>query len=171
MEIGQIVADINGAFGPGTTTAENLEGAQPYLVVATQHIAEVCQWLHTHPGLYFDYLSCLSGVDNGPEAGTMEVVYHLHSIVGGLSLVLKVLLPRRLGEEGGSQPSVPSVSGIWATANWHEREAFDLLGIYFTGHPDLRRILLPADWEGHPLRKDYQLQDYYHGIKTVYEPS
>jgi NADH-quinone oxidoreductase subunit C len=65
-------------------------------------------------------------------------------------------------------PHVASVSLIWGTADWHEREAFDLMGIIFDGHPDLRRILLPADWEGHPLRKDYKVQEFYNGMRVPY---
>jgi NADH-quinone oxidoreductase subunit C len=77
-------------------------------------------------------------------------------------LHLRVVLDRE-------KPEVPSLSGIWKTADWHEREAYDFFGIQFTGHPNLTRILLPADWEGHPLRKDYVEQERYHGIKVKYE--
>jgi NADH-quinone oxidoreductase subunit C len=80
--------------------------------------------------------------------------------------MLKVVVPRNI--EGQAIPQIPTVSSIWKTADWHEREAFDLMGIEFVGHPDLRRILLPEDWVGHPLRKDYQVQDYYHGIQVKY---
>lgn len=92
----------------------------------------------------------------------MEVVYHLYSIPFNKALAVKIIVPR-------DHPEVPSVAHIWRTANWHEREAFDLLGIHFAGHPDLRRILLPADWEGHPLRKDYQEQSTYRGISVKYD--
>ena len=78
--------------------------------------------------------------------------------------MLKVLVPRNTGSS--KLPTVPSIAHIWRTADWHEREAFDLVGIQFTGHPDLRRILLPTDWVGHPLRTDYQEEEQYHGIKT-----
>jgi NADH-quinone oxidoreductase subunit C len=139
---------------------------QPGLLVQTGKIAEVCQWLHRDEILFFDCLSCLTALDNGAESGTMEVIYHLYSIPNHLSLVLKVKVLRNL--PGEPLPQVPTVSHIWKTADWHEREAFDLLGIDFTGHPDLRRILLPTDWEGHPLRKDYQTQKRYHGIKVDY---
>lgn len=122
---------------------------------------QVCSQLHRHPSTYFDMLSCITGIDNGPGSGTMEVVYHLYSIPFDKHLAIKVTVPR-------AEPEVPTVSHIWKTADWHERETFDLLGIRFIGHPDLRRILLPADWIGHPLRKDYKAQEYYHGIKYDY---
>ena len=92
----------------------------------------------------------------------MEVIYHLYSITKNLHFVIKVVLDRET-------PSVPSITSIWGTANWHERETFDLFGIHFEGHPDLRRILLPANWEGFPLRKDYTTQEYFHGVKVDYE--
>lgn len=124
-------------------------------------LVRVCRVLRDSPSTYFDMLSCLTGIDNGPEAGTMEVVYNLYSIPFNLHLTLNIVLPRE-------EPEVETVSHVWMTAAWHEREAFDLLGIKFRGHPDLRRILLPADWEGHPLRKDYKHQEYYRGIKVEY---
>jgi NADH-quinone oxidoreductase subunit C len=124
-------------------------------------LANVCKNLHEHPSTYFDMLSCVTAVDNGPEANTMEMIYNLYSIPFNHHLTLKVILHRE-------NPAVESLASIWKTADWHEREAFDLLGIQFTGHPDLRRILLPGDWIGHPLRKDYKVQEYYHGIKYDY---
>ncbi|HXA01825.1 MAG TPA: NADH-quinone oxidoreductase subunit C, partial [Cytophagaceae bacterium] len=116
--------------------------------------------------LYFDFLSCLTGVDNGPAIGTMEVIYHLYSIPFNHHIILKAELIRN--NEGEPLPAITSVSNIWRSANWHEREIFDMYGIVFEAHPDLRRILLPADWEGYPLRKDYKHQEYYHGIKVEY---
>ncbi len=124
-------------------------------------IKTVLQELYQNPATYFDMLSCITGVDNGPEANTMEVVYNLYSIPFNLQLMVKVELPRE-------NPETDTVSDIWKTADWHEREAYDLFGIKFNGHPDLRRILLPADWEGHPLRKDYEHEEYYRGIKVEY---
>lgn len=131
------------------------------IVVEAPYIREVSEFLLSDPDCYFDMLSCLTGLDNGPEAGTMEVIYNLYSIPFHTHLMLRVIVPR-------DNPEVPSVTSVYRTANWHEREAYDLFGIRFTGHPDLRRILLPADWEGYPLRKDYRHQEYYRGVKVEY---
>ncbi len=131
------------------------------IIVPSLEIKKVCQELYQNPSTYFDMLSCLTGIDNGPEANTMEVVYNLYSIPFNHHLMLKVVLSRE-------NPEIDSVSQIWQTANWHEREAFDMYGIKFNGHPDLRRILMPADWEGHPLRKDYKHQEYYRDVKVEY---
>lgn len=121
----------------------------------------VCRNLHDHASVFFDMLSCITVVDNGPEAGTLDVIYNLYSIPFNHHLALKVTLPR-----DGSE--IDSIQDIWKTANWHEREGWDMYGVKFRGHPDLRRILLPADWEGHPLRKDYKQQEYYRGVKVEY---
>ena len=124
-------------------------------------LKDVCIRLHEHPSGFFDMLSCISVIDNGPEAGTLELVYNLYSIPFNHHLALKLIVPR-------DQPEVDSIQHVWKTANWHEREAYDMFGVKFIGHPDLRRILLPADWEGHPLRKDYKQQEYYRGVKVKY---
>ena len=145
-------------------TAE--EAMQVTILVKVEDLLPLCQFLHTNDQLFFDSLSLISGVDNGPEAGSMEVIYHLYSIPFGHSLVLKTLLGRPSSAKDTVETQ--SVISIWKSANWMERETFDLLGITFKDHPDLRRILLPADWEGFPLRKDYQEQEYYHGIKVKY---
>lgn len=120
--------------------------------------------LHTHSELYFDLLSCITAMDNGPEAGTLEVIYNLASIPYNHQLTLKVILTRT----EDPLPEIPTVSSIWKTAIWHEREIFDLMGINFQEHPDMRRLFLPADWKGHPLRKDYKDLETYHGIKVEY---
>ena len=143
-----------------------LQSDHQCLTVPTERIAEVCMLLHKQEECYFDMLSCLTGLDNGVEKSTMEVIYNLYSIPFEHSLMLKVIVERNKENEPLSE--VPSVSHIWRTADWHEREAFDLLGISFSNHPDLRRILLPEDWVGHPLRKDYKAQEYYHGIQVKY---
>lgn len=131
----------------------------PTLVVDAKDLVALSESLHRDKAFYFDQLSCVTGLDNGPEAGTMEVIYHVYSIPFNQSLGLKVILPR----DGAT---VDSLCGIWKSANWMEREVFDMYGILFNHHPDLRRILMPADWEGHPLRKDYQQQETYRQIKV-----
>ena len=118
-----------------------------------------CVRLQQHSSLFFDMLSCVTAIDNGAEAGTLDVIYNLYSIPFNHHFTLKVTVPRDHAE-------LDSVESVWKTANWHEREAYDMFGITFRGHPDLRRILLPADWEGHPLRKDYKQQEYYRGVKV-----
>ena len=142
---------------------DELENTSPAgFVIREDQLIKICTTLKNDPTLFFDHLSCLTGLDNGPEQQTMEVIYHLYSITKEISLTLKVLLDR-------THPVVASIAGLWRSADWHEREAFDLLGIDFEGHPDLRRILLPSDWDGFPLRKDYQEQEKYHGIHVVYD--
>ncbi len=153
-------------FGESTVIRSEEEALQPSLTIQTEKLGEVCQELQENENCYFDFLSCITGIDNGPKVGTMEVVYQLYSIPYDHHLMLKVELKRN--EEGEPAPEVPSLSALWRTANWQEREIYDLLGIRFTDHPDLRRILLPKDWEGHPLRKDYQHQERYHGIQVKY---
>ena len=143
-------------------TSYVLEVLPDGLQVEPLAIKDVCDVLFRHPSLLFDSLSCLTGIDNGPDLGTMEVVYHLYSITNNIQLNLKCEIQREA-------PVISSVTSIWKAADWHEREAYDLVGIRFEGHPDLRRILLPADWEGHPLQKDYQEQEFYHGIKVGWE--
>jgi len=153
----------------------NLENIDPWIEVTPAGLLDVCRHLRDEPSLAFDYLCCISGVDyfhtDEKKAAKSEwqphteVVYHLYSIRHKHSLVLKVILPRWRNNEPGELPELPSVSGLWSTADWHEREVYDLWGIYFTDHPNLRRILCPEDWVGHPLRKDYQMPLEYHGIR------
>ena len=114
-------------------------------------ILAVCRFLHGDPEMAFDYLTDLCGVDYYPREPRFQVVYHLCSMKTKLRLRLKVSLP-------GESPGVSSVVPVWKAADWMEREAFDMYGITFHGHPDLRRILLTPEWEGHPLRKDYPLR-------------
>jgi NADH-quinone oxidoreductase subunit C len=131
------------------------------IVVQACDLVSTCRALQQNPATYFDMLSCVTGIDNGAEAGIFEVAYNLYSIPFNLHLMLKVKLPRE-------KPEVDSVTSIWNSANWLEREVFDMYGIHFKDHPDLRRILMPADWEGYPLRKDYKHQEYYRDIKVEY---
>ena len=150
-------------FGADALLA-NTTNPQPYLTVPVGKLVELCQFLRDDDRLFFDLLACVTAIDNGSEINTMEVIYNLTSIPYEHNLMLKVVVSRNA--VGQPLPSVPSVAHIWRTADWHEREAYDLMGIHFMGHPDLRRILLPTDWNGHPLRRDYQEDEQYHGIKT-----
>jgi len=121
------------------------------LQVRSEDILPLCRVLHDEPALAFDFLVDLCGVDNLPGEPRFEVVYHLRSMKTKDQIRLKVSLP-------GSSPRISSVLSVWKGADWMEREAFDMFGIIFEGHPDLRRILLPPEWEGFPLRKDYPLR-------------
>jgi NADH-quinone oxidoreductase subunit C len=150
-------------FGDEVILSEERTSLQPALIINPNLIADVCLTLRDHPKTWFDFLSSLSGIDYGVEQKKFGVVYHLSSIIKNHQIVLKVMLENDRDEN--NLPVFKSVSTIWKTAEWHEREAFDLLGIYFENHPDLRRILLPDDWEGYPLRKDYKTAEHYHQIK------
>jgi NADH-quinone oxidoreductase subunit C len=123
------------------------------LVLAPDALVDVCTALRDEPALRYDYLADVTAVDWPDRTPRYDVVYHLLSLQTRERVRLKV----RIGEEGEEHPEVPSVAGVWPTANWYEREIYDLFGIVFSGHPDLRRLVMPADWEGHPLRKDYPL--------------
>ena len=116
------------------------------LEIAANHIVDVCAYLKNEQK--FARLSTVTAVDWYPEEPRFEVVYHLHSPERNQRLRLKCRL-------AGADPEIDSVTAVWRGANWYERETFDLFGIRFRNHPDLRRIMLPEDWESHPLRKDY----------------
>jgi len=146
-----------------------------FIRVAPVAIHVVCLFLQNDSELQFDYLRCLTGVETTeklrvplPDGVSAEgiftddfaVIYHLYSYEKEHGVVLHVDVSR-------AQASVSSVADIWPAADWHEREAFDLLGVAFDGHPDLRRILLPDDWEGHPLRKDYVAPKDYNWLTNV----
>lgn len=162
MDTNQIIELIKTTFGEAAVL-EVVEASNPTVVeVEVGHSLGIFDFLHKDERLYFDMLSCITGIDNGPEAGTMEVIYNLYSIPFEQSLAIKLKVPRE-------KPEVPSLVSIWRAADWMERETYDLYGITFINHPDLRRILLPADWEGHPLRKDYKHQDKYRGITVSHE--
>jgi NADH-quinone oxidoreductase subunit C len=158
--IPQEICDAIKAKFPSAVLDAKIEGAlDPFLMIAPDQIKEVCLFLRDDDRLSFDSLMCLSGVDY--TGGKLGVAYHLCSSALKHKITLKVSVTT-------DHPHCQSVESVWKTANWHEREAYDLFGIIFDGHPDLRRILLPDDWEGHPLRKDYQLPEYYHGMKVPY---
>ena len=172
---GQSILDrLKREFGEQITGA-NLNALDPWIEVSPEGLVGVCRYLRDDPELRLDLLNCISGVDYfepDPKKAAkvewtphMEVVYHLSSTVKKHTLVLKVILPRWKDDTPGKLPEVPTVSGVWATADWHEREVFDLSGVEFVGHPDPRRILCPEDWVGHPLRRDYEMPLEYHGIR------
>jgi NADH-quinone oxidoreductase subunit C len=141
-------------------TASALDGPTPYVVVAAESLLDVARRLKTHPDLAFDNLMNLAAVDWPKESPPrLEVVYHLLSYRHEHTFGVKVHLSRE-------EPCVDSVEGLWPVANWHEREAFDLFGIAFRGHSDLRRILLPDDWSGYPLRKDWVDPELYNGLRV-----
>jgi NADH-quinone oxidoreductase subunit C len=152
------------------TLAQALPGAavelvpsvdMPTLVVAREHLLDVCRTLRDHASLQFALLVEVTAADYLPAEPRFEVVYHLACLgeafaqPGGAAVARRLRLKVRLP---GADPIVPSVTSIWPGANWPEREVFDLFGIRFEQHPDLRRILMPDDWEGHPLRKDSAVQ-------------
>lgn len=150
-------------FGNDIIVGEEAGILQPALLIAPQHIVAVCRELRDNPATYFDFLALISGVDYGLEPSRFGVVYNLASIPYQTQLTLKV--SKEHGRDLNDLPSFPSLADVYRTADWHEREAYDLVGIFFEGHPDLRRILLPDDWEGFPLRRDYKNAEFYKGIK------
>lgn len=159
MKPNEILEKLKSRFSDTILDAK-VEGVlEPFAKIKREAIKDVCQFMRDDAELQFDYLMCLSGMDYGK--GVLGVVYNLGSIKFKHKFTLKVEVPL-------DTPEVPSVESIWKTANWHEREAYDMFGIVFQDHPDLRRMLLPEDWEGYPLRKDYQVQEFYHGMKVPY---
>lgn len=174
MTAAEIAAVLEEKF-PGQIKSKKLEALDPFLVIEAAAIVDVCRFLRDDDRLDFSLLNCISGVDylepdpkKAPKAGFdphTEVVYHLSSFTRRHRIVLKVILPRWKDDKPGQLPELSSVTSIWRAADWHEREVYDLSGVWFNGHPELTRILLAEDWEGHPLRKDYEYPLEYHGIR------
>lgn len=123
----------------------------PGAFVPAGRLLEICGALRDEAPFRLEYCSFVTAVDR-PAEGSIEVVYHLFSMTARHELLLKVRVPR-------DAPRVPSVARLWSGANWHERETYDLFGVDFEGHPDLRRIMMTEDWAGHPLRKDYVYEE------------
>ncbi len=169
MEPLQIAEKIKEKF-PGEVLGVTEFRGQVSVHLKKEKLLDICRWLHDDPETDMDYLRDLCGVDYlGRKAPRYEVVYHLYSIKEGHMLRLRAQVP-----EGDTK--IDSVVPVWVGANWHERECFDMYGISFNGHPDLRRILMPEDWEGHPLRKNYPVQGFtgekeWKGYKEVLEKS
>ncbi len=154
-------AIIKEKFGDAISAFDANETMPFFEVLDVARWQEIALFLRDNGKLKFNYMACLSGVDY-PAEEKLGIVCNLESL-GELGHRLAVKL--KCARNGGS---IPTVSCVWHTANWHEREAYDMFGMLFTGHPDMRRILCPEDWEGFPLRKDYKVQETYHGIKVPY---
>lgn len=140
----------------------NRFGGQVSVTIRKEKIKEILQYVKEHQG--FNHLQDLCGVDYYPEKPRFEVVYNLYSIWRRLHIRIKA----KVSEE---ESEIDSVTELWSGANWHERECFDMFGIVFKGHPDLRRILMPEDWDGHPLKKDYPLRgkELWRGFREIVE--
>ncbi len=151
----EVCTQLKAQFGAAVGDLSQTKGDR-FVIVKGESIVEVCRFLKTAPGLEFDYCQDITAID-WPARNLIEVVYHLYSLVHRHGLVLKA-------ETDRAAPTIPTVEGVWKAATWLEREIYDLFGVNFSGHSDLRRILLPDDWVGYPLRKDYQEAGGYHGI-------
>lgn len=158
MDAQSVFKAIHDRFGD-KVIEENLTNRDPFVKVAPEALHDVMKFLRDDPRFRCDLLSLVSGVDYGDDLG---VVYHAESTTLKHIVCVKVDLPR-------AKPEVATVSDLWSAADWHEREAFDLVGITFLGHPNLVRILTAEDWVGHPLRKDYQFPKEYHGVVCEFE--
>ncbi|MBE0503323.1 MAG: NADH-quinone oxidoreductase subunit C [Desulfuromonadales bacterium] len=149
MSIEVVVENLKGKFAASILEVAEFRG-ETTVIVKKEEIVAICSYLKMSEG--FNFLSDLCGVDYlGKKDDRFMVVYNLYNISTHARLRLKVAVAEK-------DATVDSVASVWGTANWHERECWDLLGISFNNHPDLRRILMPADWVGHPLRKDYPVQ-------------
>lgn len=156
MEQQTMVQQLQAAFPKSELKLEECEG-DPAVLVPPEDIPSICRYLRDTPELEFNYLCSISGVDLQDQ---LAVVYHMQSLKHRHLMALKTLLDR-------NAPSVATVTEIWPAANWFEREIYDLFGVTFDRHPDLRRIMMPDDWQGHPLRRDYQEGNHYHGVPTT----
>lgn len=143
------VAALREHFGDAVQRVIEFRG-QTTVAVAKERIVEVLRFLKETPDLDYNFLSTLMALDEWPVEPRFSLLYQLYSMRHNARLRLKVITP-------GDDPVMPTATGVHLNANWHEREIYDMFGITFTGHPDLRRILMPSDWAGHPLRKDYPL--------------
>lgn len=144
-----VVQKLKEKFPDSVLDSHSFHGDET-VIIKKEDIREVCRFLKSDPELSFDFLSDLCGVDYMGRKPRFEVVYHLFSLNKHHRIRLKAMV--------GEGEKIDSVVGVWGTADWHEREAYDMYGIAFEGHPNLTRILMPENWDGHPLRKDYPLK-------------
>ncbi|MBT5956239.1 MAG: NADH-quinone oxidoreductase subunit C [Candidatus Marinimicrobia bacterium] len=149
MDVNKIFESISTIEGIVLNSEANV------IMVPSASLLAVADKFKNDIDLNFDFLMCVTALDNG-DSENFTIAYNFHSNKHNHSVELRVVV---VDGEG-----VPSLASIWKTADWHEREAYDLMGIKFIGHPELKRILLPEDWEGFPLRKNYKVADYYHGV-------
>lgn len=145
-----LVTALAGQFPSGVEQEGEDAAGAPIVRVGVDNLIDVLTWLRDSESTKFDYLASLTVIDWTERAPRFDVVYHLYSLGANHFMTVKV------GCDDGE--GVPTATDVWGTANWHEREAYDLYGIEFLGHPELERIFLPEDWEGFPLRKDYPLE-------------
>lgn len=164
MELADIFTAVKEKVGDSVVHVE--DEAEPHLTLGGDKLVEACEFLKGDPRLDCDLLSCITAVDlkglKGEKDEGFEMIYHIESTTKLHSVALRLRVSR-------DQPILPSICHVWATADWHEREAYDLMGVQFTGHPNLTRILCAEDWVGHPLRKDYEFPTHYHGIVCEFE--
>lgn len=158
MQANEIYEKLKAEYGDAIMELVSDEATEAWIRISPDKILEVCLGLRDDNGFKFDYLANLSGMDYKDSIG---VVYHLYSVELKHRITLKAILDRE-------NPTIHTVERVWKTANWHEREAFDMFGIIFENHPNLIRILSPYDWEGYPLRKDYVTPQEYNGLKVPY---
>ncbi len=154
----QIHQKLTAQFGDAVGALQPAK-KDPFCTFKAERLVEICRFLKSDPELSFDFLQDQTATDH-PKEGLIRLVYHFYSYRHHHMLAAKIELPR-------AHPEVDTVEGVWKSANWMEREIFDLFGVVFRGHSDLRRILLPDDWQGYPLRKDYVEAGGYHGVSNV----
>lgn len=147
MNAQEMIDRITAELGDKVAEAVTEKVIDPYIEVSTEHLVEVMTWLKADAELNMDLLSCLTAVDY-PKDGKIELIYNIESVAKKHDFTVKVKLDR-------DNAVCPTLEDVWRTADWHERESWDLMGVTFEGHHNLVRILCAEDWEGHPLRKDY----------------
>jgi NADH-quinone oxidoreductase subunit C len=159
MDAQELFTHLSAKVGDAVYDFTTAGTKDPFFKVKADRWLEVAQVLKDDPHLALDFCDNITAVD-WLKQGRIDVVYHFYSYAKKHQCVVKIELTR-------DKPQVASVANLWRAADWNEREQFDLLGVEFLGHPDLRRIMMPDDWVGHPLRKDYKEQESYRGMSTT----